>query len=86
MTTVLQVVHTEPYYSRKDDVPERPREFAGNVFRISHKDNLGVGGPGRRGVDFSRQESMVVVIGDLTREVVGPSRPNRDRTVGMKVS
>lgn len=45
-TAVLQVVHTEPYYSRKDDVPERPREFAGNVFRISHKDQLQVGGPG----------------------------------------
>ncbi|CAM9121143.1 unnamed protein product [Ectocarpus fasciculatus] len=37
---VPQVLHTEPYYSRKDDVPERPREFAGNVFRIQHKDNL----------------------------------------------
>lgn len=47
LTSVLQVVHTEPYYSRKDDVPERPREFAGNVFRISHKDNLQVRGPGR---------------------------------------
>lgn len=39
----FQVVYTEPYYSRKDDVPERPREFAGKVFRIPHKDDLQVG-------------------------------------------
>lgn len=32
----------EPFYSRKDDVPERPREFAGTVFRIPHKDSLKV--------------------------------------------
>ncbi|CAM9581068.1 unnamed protein product [Scytosiphon promiscuus] len=37
---IPQVLHTEPHYSRKDDVPPRPREFAGNVFRIPHKDSL----------------------------------------------
>lgn len=37
------MIHTEPYYSRKEDVPERPREFAGKVFRILHKDDLEVG-------------------------------------------
>ena len=37
-----QVVYAEPYYSRKDDVPRRPREFAGKVFRIPHKDDLPV--------------------------------------------
>lgn len=36
------MVYAEPYYSRKDDVPERPREFAGKVFRILHKDSLQV--------------------------------------------
>lgn len=38
----FQMVHTEPFFSRKDDVPERPREFAGKVFRIPHKDDLQV--------------------------------------------
>ena len=36
------MVHTEPFFSRKDDVPERRREFAGKVFRIPHKDDLQV--------------------------------------------
>lgn len=40
----LQVVHAEPYFSREDDVPERPREFAGKVFRILHRDDLQVCG------------------------------------------
>lgn len=38
----IQVVHAEAYYSRKDDVPERPHVFAGKVFRILHKDDLQV--------------------------------------------
>lgn len=43
-----KVLHTEPHYSRKDDVPPRPREFAGNVFRIPHKDSLQVNLPAPR--------------------------------------
>lgn len=38
----FQMVHTEPFFSRKDDVPERRREFAGKVYRIPHKDDLQV--------------------------------------------
>lgn len=41
-SSCFQMVHTEPFFSRKDDVPERRREFAGKVFRIPHKNDLQV--------------------------------------------
>lgn len=75
LDTAPQVVHTEPHYSRKDDVPERPREFAGNVFRISHRDNLQVHGPGRRPFPPARVDEMDVVILHRTdpfdRKIIG---------------
>lgn len=70
------MVHTEPFYSRKDDVPERPREFAGKVFRILHKDTLQVQWVGGGAPCMSVRESMGDVGISVRTEFHGPFYPN----------
>ena len=33
-------IYVDPYYSRDEDVPEKPREYAGMVFRLKGGDRL----------------------------------------------
>ncbi|CAM9923349.1 unnamed protein product, partial [Discosporangium mesarthrocarpum] len=37
---VPQVMHVEPFYSRLEDLPSRPRELGGTTFHIRHRDDV----------------------------------------------